>query len=1105
MKKKSLLVTSTLLLGIASLTYLQTRAPVGPVEAEPGVRYPEKVSSAAESGGAEPVAIAAAETSAVPQVVGNAGSSADLPLPAPIRPRTWDAENLSGVELANIPYGVGRVDEVVFEEIAPADERGLVRRTRVLKTNFKYPYVQTVELLGPEGANGDESIVAYAAMVADHVMVQVEPEKAPDGWRETLARAGLGIRREVTKDGLYLMDFPLEAAGGTFDVIDALETQLDWVSYAEPDFILTALATDDEEEVVPNDPLYESTWGLSNTGQFGGIAGYDINAHEAWQIRTDASDVIVAVVDSGIDFEHPDLRANMWVNPREIPGNGRDDDGNGYIDDIHGVDPFTGGTPEDFDGHGTHVAGTIGAVGNNQRGVAGVAWNVQLMAVRIIGPFGGTMADMVQGIDYAWENGATILNNSWGMILINARLLGDWRPQSMADAILRTRNAGAIFVAAAGNDTSNLDIYPDYPTWFLDQADNVVNVAAYDSAGQLAVFSNYGVNNVHIAAPGVDILSTWPGGTYNAISGTSMAAPHIAGVLALLRAEFPHESYRQTIQRLYQTSVKDPHFSQTVRGGRRVDLAAALNPSPLVYEPVRYVPDVGGAGVLTVGATGKGDLTYQWFRNDVAVEGATGPVLQLEDAGPFSGGVYRVEIASDYGATSSQTRVLSSLGNTDLGEALGEPGLTWRSSDDAPWTSAGEKGARSGLLGRNGTSALSAIVAGPGEITFSWKVSSEWRRDTLRFAIGEDVKETISGEFGWVERTYAIPVGTHALSWVYSKDGGTDVGMDTGWVKQVTYTPAHPMIDSITRPGQLVVGAGVTLEVQARGPGLTYTWFKDGERLVDQRGPVLSLANIDFEDAGAYEVTVANPFGAATRTVRLDVVGEFLPPVILYDPRDIIAEPGQPVVLWADFEATGPWRVSWFKDGEVLEGREEAYLNLGGLQAEEVGRYTYAVSNAAGTATSLPITVALTPPTETFDEWLERFGGREAVERAIGGGIDPLLLYALGIVPGKPVTDNLPRAAVVPGVRFSLLGEGDQAAPPADHLALVFERPISTKGVDYVLEASADLSTWEAVEATVEVSPLEGSARELVRLREIAPIPENAERRFLRMRIKTGK
>ncbi len=315
------------------------------------------------------------------------------------------------------------------------------------------------------------------------------------------------------------------------------------VEYVVPNIKLKVQAT------TPND-LQTELWGLSNTGasfQFENkdnqtitvdtIANVDIDAPEAWDIRTDASNVIVAVIDTGIDYTHPELANNIWTNPGEIAGNGVDDDGNGYIDDIHGYDFVNrDGDPMDDHGHGTHCSGTIAAAGNNNQGVVGVTWSTQLMGIKILGADGyGYTSDIIEGILYAADNGATISNNSYGRLISDA-LYAQMALAPYRDAIAAVNDSGMLFVAAAGNEYTNLD-----EEYFAVPASlnvpNIISVAAVDAKGELAEFSNRGYHHTDIAAPGVYIKSTLPGNQYALWSGTSMATPHVVGVAALMKAE----------------------------------------------------------------------------------------------------------------------------------------------------------------------------------------------------------------------------------------------------------------------------------------------------------------------------------------------------------------------------------------------------------------------------------------------------------------------------------------------------------------------------------------------------------------------------------------
>ncbi|HET9325731.1 MAG TPA: S8 family serine peptidase, partial [Candidatus Eisenbacteria bacterium] len=295
------------------------------------------------------------------------------------------------------------------------------------------------------------------------------------------------------------------------------------VEYIEPNYVYRIVAT------TPNDPDFSRLWGLQNTGQTGGLPGADIDAPLAWDVLT-GSDVLVAITDTGIDWGHPDLAANVFSNAGEIPGNGLDDDHNGFIDDVRGWDFVNrDNDPIDDQGHGTHVSGTVGAIGNNGIGVAGVNWNVKIMPLKFLdgGGFGST-ADAVSAIDYAVAMGARVISASWG---------GGGASAALQSSLESADSAGVLFVAAAGNSGLDNDVFPNYPSNY--DVPNVIAVAASDAFDRLPFWSNFGRTTVDLAAPGENIYSTLPGGGYGYNSGTSMATPHVTGALALILGRFP--------------------------------------------------------------------------------------------------------------------------------------------------------------------------------------------------------------------------------------------------------------------------------------------------------------------------------------------------------------------------------------------------------------------------------------------------------------------------------------------------------------------------------------------------------------------------------------
>lgn len=354
------------------------------------------------------------------------------------------------------------------------------------------------------------------------------------------------------------------------DVIAKLEKKSN-VIFAEPDYFIERDMSFEMPEYLFNDPYFEdgSLWGLHNDIGLD-IAGIhydtDIDAPEAWDITKGDRTVVVAVIDTGVDIYHPDLAANIWLNPGEIPENGIDDDGNGFIDDVNGWDFYYDDdsvydSPA-YDDHGTHVSGTIAAIGDNGIGVVGVAPEVQIMPVKFLGPEYGKTSDAIQAIDYAKSEGADVINASWG---------GGGKSRSLETAI---KSFPGVFVAAAGNAGVNTDRNPHYPSSY--RCDNILSVASINSEGGLSWFSNYGTRTVDVAAPGEWIYSTYPEGGYEWFRGTSMAAPHVTGIVALMLSQDPAMDATSVINRIKSNTEYLPTLEGKIGTDGLVNAYASL-------------------------------------------------------------------------------------------------------------------------------------------------------------------------------------------------------------------------------------------------------------------------------------------------------------------------------------------------------------------------------------------------------------------------------------------------------------------------------------------------------------------------------------------------
>ncbi len=410
-------------------------------------------------------------------------------------------------------------------------------------------------------------------------------------------RAGVGvaeIKKIVGKNNDRIED-EIEAVKNLYSIddLDNVDAEkvakqyslmTDFVEYAEPNY---QIKLDDPTNTVspsdlllrdsnpganlPNDPMFKDQWALSNIGQNGGKKDADIAAVKAWLKTQGSGAIVVAVLDSGVDYAHPDLVSNMWLRPETVPQ--YKDDELGAFNDLQGFNAADNlSDPMDDNGHGTHCSGIIGAEGNNDEGIAGINWKVKIMPLKFMGRGGfGTTKDAIEAINYAIDrkrNGVNVrvINASWGSTMYS---------KALEDVIRAAGEEGILFVAAAGNATTDNDKRPHYPSNY--KLPNVISVAALDRNDQLASFSNFGAKTVHIAAPGKDILSTWLNDGYREASGTSMATPYVAGVAALILASEPKLTVEKLRDRILKAVDSNDSLNGKVESGGRINAAKALD------------------------------------------------------------------------------------------------------------------------------------------------------------------------------------------------------------------------------------------------------------------------------------------------------------------------------------------------------------------------------------------------------------------------------------------------------------------------------------------------------------------------------------------------
>jgi len=564
-------------------------------------------------------------------------------------------------------------------------------RVRIVRKTGRFPFVRVIEEMARDPHSGESMVIRSRAMLADHVTISLPVDGDEKAIRAVIKSLGYSVARSHRFSPVWQIALGRHDLEAVSDAVAAIGDALPDVA-VEPDILYFP-------DAVPNDYDPVRMWGLER-----------IQAEAAWSISTGSEDTVVGIIDSGAQLSHPDLRANLWVNPGEIAGNGVDDDGNGVVDDVHGWDFLDNDNiPEDEGRHGTHVAGTIGAVGDNGSGVVGVNWSTRLIILRV-GDSSFTNSILAQAIDYVTD----LKRSGVGVVATNNSYAGSGKSDELRRAIARARDEGILFVAAAGNETSDNDLFPQYPASY--DLGNIISVASSNLADQLSVFSNFGKSSVDLAAPGSAIRSAIPGSGYGYLSGTSMASPHVAGAIALLGAAEPELDWEELRDRLLETVDPLPALQGKVATGGRLNIRRALGvgdglsavriESPgvalvVLEEPVRSL-DLTGGGIVGI------ETTLRWS----SVAGPGGVVFSSPDQWKTSAffpsvGLYRILLRAETPFQVAEDEITVVVG-TDPPSTEGLEGF-WRFEENGGATAFDSSG-------RSRDGALSGVVREAGMI-----------------------------------------------------------------------------------------------------------------------------------------------------------------------------------------------------------------------------------------------------------------------------------------------------------------------------------------------------------------------------------------------------
>lgn len=930
-------------------------------------------------GGKAPVAESAGSTPVKAVTVAERPMPEEIPMPEavveavePVAPEVMAEE----IAVAEVPEDW--VKRTISEEWTDGVEKLAGRqRVRIVEADFKYPNLRLEEVVTTDPETGLEAVTLIRASVADHLMLGLKPGTDEERAADVVRKLGYEVR--AIEPGSYILAvLPMfDTAKDHTQAAADLASLEEFINHAEPDYLVFPCVT-------PNDPAYSQgkMWGLHNPGTSAdSTRDADIDAPEGWDIRKDAPGIVVAVTDTGIQYNHEDLAPNMWIHPT-----------NGS----HGFDAYENdNNPMDTGGHGTHCAGTIGGRGGNSKGMTGVAWDVKLMAVRFLGPNGGSTSDAIRSVNYARQNGARVISASWG---------GGGFSQSLYDAIKACGDAGIPFVAAAGNSSTNNDATPHYPSSY--KLDNIVSVASTTPKDSLSSFSCYGRTSVDIGAPGSSIWSSYIGSntSYTYLNGTSMATPHVSGALALAIAHFPSEDMNSIIARLYGSVDKIPALAGRVATGGRLNLARLLGGSPPNvfndhFADAHRFTDVYGSWVGTnARATREADedsfakpgignkSLWLAFRTphaglvslDVVSEilgfeivvfegGEKGQLKEVAHSGRL-GNFYRY-IRFNAKADTEYRVVLDTYIFSDqrwrVDYELAPPNDFFVDAIPLSTDVFAVNGYNRGSTGEIFEKAKPHAGTGRGKsVWWSWTAPES----------GDFIINTSGSAFDTV---LAVYTGTNANSLANVASNEDRSPLD--WTSQVTIpavagTTYHIAVDSfrddaegdiklngyrsgmlniIRQPADLSVELGkrAVFDVSVLSDGdVSYQWFFNNKAIPGQTSANLVIDPVRAEDFGNYKVQASNTENLVTSNIAALSEKQSAPELTWSSGNQAVAS-GTAVTLAAEFSGSEPMSYTWTKNGQPIAG-DAATLAFASAQVANAGAYRLTATNTAGSATA---------------------------------------------------------------------------------------------------------------------------------------------------------